>query len=420
MNAVGKYRSRSNSGFKKDLYSKIKRGELIYAAETYGNGVFLPSEQFQTEKDRSELSEKYMRAFGVSKPEVEDSKHETTKSALSDALRGLYGKTRKENSRPAVNDAKPMTPREYVSESPAPSRKSRKTPFVSSTSKLKLLKTKMLRKTRSHTMNKRRDPTPSRRTTSSQSSRVVARPKSRPPPPSTAPPQQRRYRVREETRSTTRRRSSNPSSSGNTNECLRREGCTCPMCAGGGESFVQIELRKCPHCERSFNPSSFAKHVKSCVKVFQKQRKRFDMASKRVRALAAENRVSNPNELIRNVRKGRRKKSTTSQRILKKQSKWHAQSSQLREAMRAARSYKAEKKRGVVSSYTPSAPDPSLKPCPYCSRTFNATAFERHVKHCKNAKSKPKRLRKGGGISAGSRQARMGSSKKGGMRRRRW
>ena len=418
MSAVGKYRSRSNSGFKSSLYSKIKRGELIYAAETYGNGVFLPSEQFQTEKDRSELSEKYMRAFGASKPEVEDSKHETTKSALSDALRGLYGKTRKENSRPAVNDAKQMTPREYVSESPAPSRKSRKTPFVSSTSKLKLLKTKMLRKTRSHTMNNRRDPTPSRRTASSQSSRAVARPKSRPPPPSTAPPQQRRYRVQEETRSTARRRSSNPSSSsGKTIECLRREGCTCPMCAGGGETFVQIELKKCPHCERSFNPDSFAKHVKSCVKVFQKQRKRFDMASKRVRALAAENRVSNPSELIRNVRKGLKSKS---QRTLKKQSKWHAQSSQLREAMRAARSYKAEKKRGVVSSsYTPSAPDPSLKPCPYCSRTFNETAFERHVKHCKNAKSKPKRLRKGGGISAGSRQARMGG-KKGGVRRRRW
>ena len=190
------------------------------------------------------------------------------------------------------------------------------------------------------------------------------------------------------------------------------------MCAGGGESFVQIELRKCPHCERSFNPSSFAKHVKSCVKVFQKQRKRFDMASKRVRALAAENRVSNPSELIRNVRKGKKFKSQRS--LKKKQSKWHAQSSQLREAMRAARSYKAEKKRGVVSSsYTPSAPDPSLKPCPYCSRTFNETAFERHVKHCKNAKSKPKRFRKGGGISAGSRQARMGG-KKGGMRRRRW
>ena len=248
-------------------------------------------------------------------------------------------------------------------------------------------------------MNNRRDPTPSRRTTSSQSSIVVARPKSRPPPPSTAPPQQRRYRVQEETRSTTRRRSSNPSSGGKTNECLRREGCTCPMCAGGGESFVQIELKKCPHCERSFNPDSFAKHVKSCVKGFQKQRKRFDMASKRVRASAAENRVSNPRELIRNVRKG--KKSTSQRTLKKKQSKWHAQSSQLREAMRAARSYKAEKKRGVVSpSYTPSA-------------------FERHVKHCKNAKSKPKRLRKGGGISAGSRQARMGG-KRGGMRRRRW
>ena len=38
----------------------------------------------------------------------------------------------------------------------------------------------------------------------------------------------------------------------------------------------------------------------------------------------------------------------------------------------------------------PSAPDPSLVPCPHCGRRFNETAGERHMQHCKNIKAKVK------------------------------
>lgn len=36
----------------------------------------------------------------------------------------------------------------------------------------------------------------------------------------------------------------------------------------------------------------------------------------------------------------------------------------------------------------PSAPDPSLVPCPHCGRRFNQTAGERHMKHCQNIRAK--------------------------------
>jgi len=473
-----------SSSFKSSLYSKIKRGELIYAKETMGNGVFLSSETFQSERDRSKLSESYIRAFGEeerasSKPEYskyddDDDHHDhdqLTKSALSSALRGLYGEEeerRKKENRPAVKNHRKFqedenisatttctTPREYVSESPAPPRKSRKTPFPtksSSMNKLKLLKTKMLRKTKSATASRfvKRESSPTSHQRQSQSSSF--RPKSRPPPPRSAPPltsntQRSRYRTQQQPseshREIVQKRRTRSSSSSlkstttttttTTIECTRRTGCKCTMCSGGGSVMVaspqQLDLKKCPHCERKFNPDSFQKHVKACVNVFKKQRKRFDMASKRVRAVATENRVSNPNELVRNVRKNKKKIMVKKRggRGIRKQSKWVAQSNQLREAMRSARSYKTKKKKNgkggsSYSSYTPSAPDPTFQACPYCSRTFNPTAFERHVKHCKNAKSKPKRLRKGGGVSAGSRQARMSGSTSSSSRRRgsRW
>ena len=36
----------------------------------------------------------------------------------------------------------------------------------------------------------------------------------------------------------------------------------------------------------------------------------------------------------------------------------------------------------------PSAPDPSLIPCPNCGRRFNETAAERHIPKCADIKAK--------------------------------
>lgn len=97
-----------------------------------------------------------------------------------------------------------------------------------------------------------------------------------------------------------------------------------------------------------------------------------------------------------------------------KKAKWKAKSSAFRDAMRAAREYKAAKAAGmcvhrlcrgslcgcvavcgivadivwIVGSDPPpiaaSAPDPSFVPCPNCGRTFNEKAAERHIPRCKN------------------------------------
>ena len=83
---------------------------------------------------------------------------------------------------------------------------------------------------------------------------------------------------------------------------------------------------------------------------------------------------------------------------------WEAKSSQLRDAMRAAREYKAAVAGGgdgkSLPPMRPSAPDPSLVNCPNCNRNFSATAAERHIPKCATIKSKPSMLMKGSGGNA--------------------
>lgn len=151
-------------------------------------------------------------------------------------------------------------------------------------------------------------------------------------------------------------------------ECTRRSGCTCSQCTVAMDQDMSVipvkETRPRPRRIRKRN-------------VLRKSRRRQTSLSA-----------------------GRSRK--------KKDSKWAAQSRQFREAMRAARQYEAEKRTGKVISRAPTATyeDPSFKACPHCGRTFNPTAHERHIKHCKNIRAKPRRLLKGGGRSAGSREAR--------------
>ena len=54
------------------------------------------------------------------------------------------------------------------------------------------------------------------------------------------------------------------------------DGYSDPM-AGGNE-----QLAPCSKCGRTFNPEALRKHAKICVKVFQKQRKVFNAADKRM------------------------------------------------------------------------------------------------------------------------------------------
>lgn len=83
-------------------------------------------------------------------------------------------------------------------------------------------------------------------------------------------------------------------------------------------------------------------------------------------------------------------------------SKWKEQSKQFREAMRLARMMsQAEKTGAAMPEMVPSAPDPSLIPCPNCGRTFNERAAERHIPQCKNIQAKPRTLMRGSGGAGG-------------------
>ena len=55
----------------------------------------------------------------------------------------------------------------------------------------------------------------------------------------------------------------------------------------------------------------------------------------------------------------------------------------------------------------PSAPDPSLIPCPNCGRSFGEQAAERHIPKCASIRAKPTMLKKGAGIAAGAAGAAM-------------
>ena len=72
-------------------------------------------------------------------------------------------------------------------------------------------------------------------------------------------------------------------------------------------------------------------------------------------------------------------------------SKWKQQSDMFRQAMKSSRDVtKALESGAPLPPSVPSAPDPSLVPCPHCGRRFNGKAADRHIPQCQNIKAKPK------------------------------
>jgi uncharacterized C2H2 Zn-finger protein len=174
-------------------------------------------------------------------------------------------------------------------------------------------------------------------------------------------------------------------------------------------------MRECPDCGRKFNPKPYERHVKICAKVFLEKRKAFDSTKMRV--------ADNP-ELVKILTKAQKEEKANAKRAEKAAAqtgnrraapapgkgggggdaggKWKEQSEALREAMKAARQVsKAIKSGGPLPDYVPSAPDPSLMPCPHCGRRFNKKAGERHIPQCQNIKNKPTQLQRGKGGGGG-------------------
>lgn len=166
---------------------------------------------------------------------------------------------------------------------------------------------------------------------------------------------------------------------------------------------------ECPDCHRKFNPIPYEKHVKICAKVFLQKRKVFDSAKMRVE--------DNP-ELLKLAKQKKKEEAVAARRQKKAvgnnrpvggggeggggSKKWKQQSNAFREAMRAARNVTVAQASGApLPPAAPSAPDPSLIPCPHCGRRFNEKAAERHIPQCQNIRAKPTSLKRGTGGAGG-------------------
>lgn len=195
-------------------------------------------------------------------------------------------------------------------------------------------------------------------------------------------------------------------------------------------------LIPCQNCGRKFNPPSYVKHAKICIKVFSQKRKPFDSSKHRAMGTDLEeyqhtysnntkNYSNNKNKKVSMNRLGntmntnmKYNNDTISESKIDKYNdipKWKLDSMRFREAMRASRAVsKAEKqskatgiplhillppssslittnnnhKNNSNSSYN----DIDSLYCPTCGRTFSQKAGERHIPQCKNIINKPKVL----------------------------
>lgn len=149
------------------------------------------------------------------------------------------------------------------------------------------------------------------------------------------------------------------------------------------------DMEECGNCHRRFNLTSFAKHQKICEKVFSGPRKVFNMTAKRLEGIPDAEKVAKKAGksggsgagAVGGSKKG---VSAEEQPLKANKADWKQKSSMFRDAMKASRDVtKALKEGRELPPVKPSAPDPSLIQCEYCSRRFNDKAAERHITFCR-------------------------------------
>lgn len=145
-------------------------------------------------------------------------------------------------------------------------------------------------------------------------------------------------------------------------------------------------MEQCSNCRRRFNIAALEKHERICAKVFTEQRKTFNMTAKRLEGTDAEQ-ILKKNKSAGGGKSGSGGGSKRAEDQAIKTAKaadWKAKSDLFREAMKASRNVTVALKNGTpLPPMKPSAPDPSLIQCEYCSRRFNERAAERHITFCK-------------------------------------
>lgn len=143
-------------------------------------------------------------------------------------------------------------------------------------------------------------------------------------------------------------------------------------------------MEECDNCHRRFNVNSLVKHRKVCEKVFTGQRKVFNMAAKRLEGTEAEKVAKKSGKSSGGGGSRKAAASAEDQPLHGKKPDWKSKSSAFRDAMKASREVTVALKEGrELPPMKPSAPDPSLIQCEYCSRRFNDKAAERHITFCR-------------------------------------
>lgn len=160
----------------------------------------------------------------------------------------------------------------------------------------------------------------------------------------------------------------------------------------GGEILVP-----CPHCNRKFREEAYAKHVQICVKVFVKERKKFNVAAQRM-----------PEEARKLVQENKRAQRRTGasrtaakepETVGKVKSNWRLKSEAFRNAIQESRVVTQCQREGRPLP-PPKASKPELDdrvPCPHCGRKFGQQQAERHIPKCAETKARP-----GGILRAGA------------------
>ena len=180
---------------------------------------------------------------------------------------------------------------------------------------------------------------------------------------------------------------------------------------GGGLTADQLEdvnevLTPCPHCGRKFNEISYPKHVKSCVKVFQKKRKAFNTQKQRF--------VDSEQASLMKMGAMQAKKNPKLNKNQGGIPKWKLQSMEFRAICNPGKANKIRKEMGLgnvnikggkkmgksvnpggygmgggfgggmdMGGYFPSTTPLDYTHCKYCGRNYNEEAYNKHLNGCK-------------------------------------
>jgi endogenous inhibitor of DNA gyrase (YacG/DUF329 family) len=155
------------------------------------------------------------------------------------------------------------------------------------------------------------------------------------------------------------------------------------------ETATDTLLVPCKHCGRKFRPEAKERHEAICVKVFQKERKKFKVAEHRApaEALQLQQEAKRAQRREGNKRPGQVAENHAS-------NNWRVKHEAFQNAIKDARVVSKFQREGRDLRDLP--PPKSLPselddrvPCPHCGRKFGQQQAERHIPHCKNTKAKP-------------------------------